>query len=259
MPSLSRKAEEKLMNDRRWRLNLAIALLLASTVLYASHYLIFGDARHIFIYLIGDIAFLPVQVLLVTMIMNALLERRAKADLLNKLNMVIGAFFAETGTELLGMLATYDAATDEVRDDLVAQPAWDNGRFNAARAEIAHHDFKIDARIGDLPALRAYLNEKRAFLLRLLENQNLLEHESFTDTLWAVFHLADELAHRSDLDSLPASDLVHLSGDIKRAYAALAGQWLGHLQHLKSQYPYLFSLAVRTNPFDPSAHVEVRA
>jgi hypothetical protein len=29
------------------------------------------------------------------------------------------------------------------------------------------------------------------------------------------------------------------------------------MQHLKTDYPYLFSLAVRTNPFDPDAKVEV--
>lgn len=247
------------MTDRRWRLRLAIGLLVASTAMYAVHFLVFRDVRHIFLYLIGDIAFLPIQVLLVTMVMNELLERRAKRDLLHKLNMVIGAFFAEMGTDLLAMLATYDAAVDEVRDDLVAQPGWNDRRFADAQTKIAHHDFKIDARNGDLAALKTYLGEKRAFLLRLLENQNLLEHESFTDTLWAVFHVADELEHRRDLGALPPGDLAHLSGDIKRAYAALAGQWLGHLQHLKSQYPYLFSLAVRTNPFDGSARVEVQA
>ena len=29
-------------------------------------------------------------------------------------------------------------------------------------------------------------------------------------------------------------------------------------EHLKNDYPYLFSLAVRTNPFDPNASVEVK-
>jgi len=245
------------MNERRWRATLAISLILASSVLYAVHFLLFQDVRHIFLYLIGDIAFLPVQVLLVTMVINALLENRAKRDLLHKLNMVIGAFFAETGTELLGRLAAFDAGVADVRDNLVAQPAWSDRRFADARAEIAKHDFEIDALRGDLVGLREYLGTQRGFLLRLLENQNLLEHQSFTDTLWAVFHLGDELEHRTDLASLPESDLLHLAGDIKRAYAALAGQWLGHLQHLKAQYPYLFSLAVRTNPFDSSARVEV--
>jgi hypothetical protein len=30
------------------------------------------------------------------------------------------------------------------------------------------------------------------------------------------------------------------------------------MEHLKNDYPYLFSLAVRTNPFDPNASVEVK-
>jgi len=29
------------------------------------------------------------------------------------------------------------------------------------------------------------------------------------------------------------------------------------VQHLQGDYPYLFSLVVRTNPFDPDAKVEV--
>jgi len=31
-------------------------------------------------------------------------------------------------------------------------------------------------------------------------------------------------------------------GDMNRTYGMLAEQWLFYLQHLKSQYPYLFSL-----------------
>jgi hypothetical protein len=30
------------------------------------------------------------------------------------------------------------------------------------------------------------------------------------------------------------------------------------MKHLKANYPYLFSLAVRTNPFDTNASVEVK-
>lgn len=247
------------MNDKRWRLILGASLIATSTALYFVHFLIFRNTYHIFLYLIGDIAFLPVQVLLVTMILNELLERRSRQDLLHKLNMVIGAFFAETGTELLGRLAAFDSVADTVRDEMVPAPGWTDRQFVSARTAIAGHGFDVDATRGDLVALRDYLVAQRPFLLRLLENQNLLEHQSFTDTLWAVFHLADELAHRDDFASLPASDLSHLSGDIKRAYAALAVQWLAHLQHLKTNYPYLFSLAVRTNPFDPAARVEVVA
>ena len=99
---------------------------------------------------------------------------------------------------------------------------------------------------------------KRQFLLALLGNPNLLEHEKFTELLWAVFHLTDELSHRKSMEHLPPSDYEHLSGDIRRAYSLLVREWLSHLEHLKASYPYLFSLAVRTNPFDPNASVELR-
>ena len=85
----------------------------------------------------------------------------------------------------------------------------------------------------------------------------MLEHESFTDLLWAVFHLTEELDNRKDVTQLPDSDYDHLSGDIKRAYSLLISAWLAYMGHLKTDYPYLFSLAVRTNPFDPQASPEV--
>jgi len=81
----------------------------------------------------------------------------------------------------------------------------------------------------------------------------LLENEAFTELLRASFHLNDELLNRKDLKNLPASDLQHLGGDLKRVYALLVRHWLTYLKHLKENYPYLFSLAMRTNPFDAEA------
>jgi hypothetical protein len=94
-------------------------------------------------------------------------------------------------------------------------------------------------------------------LLGLLENQNLLEHERFTDVLWATFHLLEELMARPEFAGLPKSDLDHLAGDMRRAYQNILCQWIDYMRHLKTAYPYLFSLALRTNPFDVNACVEV--
>lgn len=80
-----------------------------------------------------------------------------------------------------------------------------------------------------------------------------MEHESFTNLLWAVFHFTEELSHRKNLKKLPGSDLKHLSGDIQRSYNLLVDQWLDYMSYLKNNYPYLFSLAMRTNPFDEKA------
>jgi len=86
----------------------------------------------------------------------------------------------------------------------------------------------------------------------------LLEHEEFTELLWAVFHLSEELSNRATVKDLPETDYDHLSGDIKRAHRLLVREWLAHMEHLKIDYPYLFSLAVRMNPFDPNASAQVQ-
>ena len=80
-----------------WRSYFVISLLMLSALIYYFHYLIFRDVHHIFLYLIGDIAFVFVQVLMVTLFVEKLLEEREKSALLKKLNMVIGAFFSEIG------------------------------------------------------------------------------------------------------------------------------------------------------------------
>lgn len=93
------------------------------------------------------------------------------------------------------------------------------------------------------------MSERREFLLTLLGNPVLLEHDRFSDLLWAVTHLDEELEARESLDNLPKSDLAHIMTDIQRMYDHLASEWLDYVQHLKLKYPYLFSLVLRTHPF----------
>ncbi len=59
------------------------------------------------------------------------------------------------------------------------------------------------------------------------------------------------------MHDLPKSDEAHIGQDIGRAFTALAAEWLDYVQHLKSHYPYLFSLVLRTHPLqeNPSATV----
>jgi len=84
------------------------------------------------------------------------------------------------------------------------------------------------------------------------------EHETFTDLILAINHLTEELKARDDLSALPSSDKSHLANDIGRVYSQLIPQWLKYMEYLRNHYPYLFSLAIRKNPFDDSASVIVR-
>ena len=243
----------------RQRILLGLLLIFLSVFFYAVHYVIFRDAHHIFIYLLGDIAFVFIEVLLVTLIIHHLLAEREKRAMLKKLNMVIGAFFSEVGMNLLKYFCGFDTKAREISDRLLVDSQWSPEHFAQMQVELISHDYKIDSRLGDLKGLQEFLIGKRNFLLGLLENPNLLEHDEFTELLWAVFHLSEELSHRTTVEGLPDTDYNHLSGDIRRAHRLLVREWLSHMEHLKSDYPYLFSLAVRTNPFDPNASVQMQS
>jgi len=194
-------------------------------------------------------------------IANATEVMLAKRDMqvrMNKLNMVIGVFFSEVGLRLLALFSAADPRLEDIRGKLMVTGKWTDQEFRNVSAEIRAYDCTIRTDTMDLAQLQAFTSQKRDFLVRLLENPLLLEHETFTDLLRAVFHLAEELSYRTDLSGLPASDRGHLAFDIKRAYTLLISEWLDYMRHLKINFPYLFSLALRTNPFDRQAQVVVR-
>ncbi len=245
------------MKKMSWQLLLGIALIVLSAFVYFIHYLIFRDVHHIFIYLVGDIAFVFFEVLLVTLIIHQLLSQREKRTMLEKMNMVIGTFFSELGTELLQSFSRLDPHHDEIRNHLSGTKSFTDQEFLNVSRYLKSYDAVIKSERKDFEIFKRFLVKKRDFLLRLLENPNLLEHDSFTRLLWAVFHLTDELSHRQDIMKIHDKDCEHLSGDVKRAYLLLLSEWLDYMKHLKDSYPYLFSLAMRTNPFDLSATPEV--
>ncbi len=246
------------MKNYRWQILLGLSLIVSSALIYLFHFVIFRDIQHIAIYSLGDLAFLPIEVLLVTLILHQLLGWREKRAKLEKLNMVIGAFFSEVGTQLLTSFSDFDPRLDDIRKYLVVTNDWDEKEFKAVSVRLKKYDFGVDIQKVSLVDLKGFLVGRRNFLLRLLENPTLLEHESFTALLRAVFHLTEELDSRDDFGQLPDSDLEHLEGDIKRAYILLVGEWVDYMRYLKDNYPYLFSLAMRTNPFDQDASPMVK-
>jgi hypothetical protein len=237
--------------------HVALLLLIASLLLYGVDYFVFGHAPEIVAGFLGNLAFLPLYILLVTLMIERVIKERERHVIRQKLNMVIGVFFSEVGTELVRNLAGFLVNSQELAQRLKVTGHWTNRDFHAAQVFLAGHALKVDVRAGDLALLRAFLLEKRGFMLGLLENPNLLEHDEFTDLLWAITHLLQELEARQRLAGLPDTDLDHLSGDMVRAFAHLLREWVVYMRHLRHDYPYLFSLAVRMNPMDPEARPEV--
>ncbi|MBL0226300.1 MAG: hypothetical protein IPQ16_12270 [Geobacteraceae bacterium] len=223
-------------------------LAIVSTLLYLLDYFIIGSARDIASSFLGNLAFLPVYVIFVTLIIEQLMRERERQTIMRKLNMVIGVFFSEVGNRLLKELSAYVVMCEDLRNQLQVNGQWKAEDFQKAQGYLQSHDPRIDCSGCDKQQLKDFLVSKRSFLVGLLENQNLLEHEQFTDLLWSVFHLVEELDARQSFDTMPKSDLEHINGDIKRAFGYLSREWVDYMRHLKHDYPYLFSLAVRLNP-----------
>lgn len=208
-----------------------------------------GKMLAIFLIIMGVGTFLGV-------IANAaemMLTSRERQHRIEKVNMIIGIFFSEVGIELITHLSNFDHMLDKFRKELIINNEYSKQSFNSIRNKLKKYHHKIEINKLELPNLRKFLIQRRDFLLHLLENSSLLEHESFTELLMLVFHLEEELEHRHRLSQLPNEDLSHLTNDIKRVYTLLIHQWLDYMEHLKNNHPYLFSLAIRTNPFDQTA------
>ena len=212
-----------------------------------------GKIFTILLIVLGVGAFLGV----IANITDIILARREGERRVQKLNMVIGVFFSEVGIGLLERLNTYDPDFDRLRHDLVVSGLWTDKDFQKARKNARKHDYAVDMTKVDLHDLKRLLLSERECLVRLLENPILLEHEAFTDLLRAVFHVTEELSYRPDFSDLPKSDRDHLANDIKQAYHLIVDEWLVYMKYLKGNYHFLFSLAVRTNPFDKTASVFV--
>ncbi len=235
-----------------------MTLVLISLVLYGMDYVLIGSAKELTIWFLGNLAFLPVYVIIVTLMIERVLKERERQAVMRKLNMVIGVFFSEVGNRLLKELSAYVVSCDELKHHLLVNGAWREQEFSTALEYLRKSDIKIESSRCEKLGLKRFLVEKRGFLVSLLENQNLLEHEEFTDLLWAVFHLVEELEARDTFENMPQSDVDHINGDIKRVFGHLSSEWVMYMQHLKQDYPYLFSLAVRLNPMidspDPAVY-----
>ena len=163
-----------------------------------------------------------------------ILKERERSALLRKLNMVIGVFFSEVGTDLLRNFSDFLKNQGDSIARLRIDGSWSRSDFRQALEFFKKTEISVDCSKGDLLLIKAFLLGKRGFLLGLLENQNLLEHDEFTDLLWAVFHLTEELDARQRLEGLPQSDLDHLAGDMRRVFVSLTREWLRYMEHLRN-------------------------
>ncbi|MBA2862447.1 hypothetical protein [Methanococcus maripaludis] len=235
-----------------------ISALVASILMYIVQYAVFNDYLGIINSFFGKLAFVPIQVFLITVVISGILSDMEKSARLEKLNILIGTFFSETGTKTLNYFSKIDPDINAIGGKLKVTDTWSDEDFKNALTYAKNRDYTLNASKEDILKIYEFLSKNKEFLMRLLENPNLMEHEHFTELLRAVFHLLEELESRENLHESSENDIEHLNGDMIRSYRLITIEWVNYMKYLKNNYPYLFSLAMRRNPFDKTAKTSLK-
>ena len=129
--------------ETRWKLLAGLALVTLSLALYTAHFFIFHDAHHVLIYAFGDLAFIPIEVLIVTLIIDQILESREKKQRMEKLNMLIGTFFSTFGTPLLAMLSRADPEILSLQPQLATGAGLQDSQFGDVKTCLGSHQCTV--------------------------------------------------------------------------------------------------------------------
>lgn len=227
---------------------LGIVLIGLSFILNAIHFMIFNDLHHILIFLLADIAFIPLEVFFVSIVLERIIEKRDQQQIMKKINMLVGLFYQELGNQLLSVLVKADECTDDV-NKIEVDFTWTQEEYYKLSNKINDHNHSIDIHRIDLEVLFSLLEENKSMIIQLIMNPSLQEHETFSDVLMSSIHLYDELIQRN-IHSFTADDFAHLKVDVERVYKNLSKEWVTYMNHLQYDYPYLFLTAIKSNPYD---------
>lgn len=227
---------------------LILILSIISVSIYGFQIVFFQNQEDTFFYFFQDLAFIPIQVLVVTLLLNKLIKIIGNYQNRKKTNVIISAYFSELGTSMVHELSKFNENLDELCS--IVEITEINKNLNDTKKKIKDFDFRIHVTTDQLESLAQIIISKKSFMISMLENSSLMEHDSFTDMLWAVFHIADELQSRDNLAAMSQTDMDHLAVDILRAYKLIIIEWINYMRYLKAEYPYLYDLALRKNPFN---------
>lgn len=220
-----------------------------SAATYALHYLIFRDFHHIAIFFVHDIAFLPLEALLVTLVFDKLLERSHANENHDKRSLIESVFFSESGCDMLQYLRSCDPDSAALRDRLALNADWKQRDFIAAAAFLKSYPFRLDPERLDFYGLHHHLSTRHSYFLKVIENPALMQHDDFTQLILSIYLLWEELECRDDLCCLPADDRARLCGLAETIYARLTDEWLDNAQSIRVHQPLRLNKIIQTNPF----------
>lgn len=229
---------------------IAIILVIISLVLFYIQSQIFNDSSYIVSLIFANIAFIPLNTFFTAFIIENLIEKRNTFHKMEKLVMIKGVFFSEFGSELLQKLVKYDSNAKAISAEAHVNKNWGSKEFKKLNRVMDNHAFESNINKVPLLEISNLINKNKDFLLSIITNPVLMEHEIFSDMTVALFHLKEELQDIYINTDCPCCDDAHLRQDIKNLYRLMAKNWAAYMRHLKEEYPALFVKAMIHNPFN---------
>lgn len=221
-----------------------------SAVLYFINYLLFGDAHHLLVVIAEELAFMPIYVFITAVIAERLLTKKEKLEMSRKMNALVGTFFTEMGYEMIKVITNFDGNYYKIKNELIDVEHWNEAKAKHIRTIANSHRYLGPEDNEDIYVIKKLMLDKRQFMLDLMSNSSLIEKDEFSELLLSVNHILEEFRTRGEISDFTEEDLEHLEFDIKRAYSHLINGWVNYMLHLQKEYPYLYVLGLRLNPFN---------
>lgn len=228
------------MKKIRYYFVISFILIALSSIMFFIHYLIFGQALNTAYYSLMNLCFIPINSLVVTIMLEKLIDYRAKKDRIEKINMLVGIFFTEVGGKLMHFIIDADKDAKNYITNFED--------LNKIKKCLYEYNYKVDMKYIDLCAIKNILVEHNNLFVTLISNESILQHQIFTDLLMSVIHLRDEIIFMEKDNGLELN-INHLENDVIRVYKNISIQWISYLEYLQKSYPFLYNNAIRVNPF----------
>ncbi len=215
-----------------------------SILIYILQIIIFRDPKNTFFYIFQDFAFLPISIAIATIIVGEFMDQREKQERIEKTRMLTSSFFTEIGSRLTMAILSASEPRESLsnvlaircKNDLDLKERQDFIRKIPITVNLTKEVFEDTKEI---------ILSSRTALLVLASNPLLMEHEDFSDLLWALFHLIDEFRLRGDFDGLTPPELHHLSEDYEKVMQLLLVNYIANAKYLQETYPNLYSAATK--------------
>lgn len=228
---------------------LILLLLCASALLYAIHYLIFRDLHHLAIFGLHELAFVPLEVILVTLGLDQLVEKTHREEARSKVSIIETLYFNESGGTMLRYLTSFDPDAARLRELLQVTEDWHPSDFRQAIRQLKSYPFLLDLDRIDFFGLHYHLSQRHEYYRSMLENPALTQSEAFTEMIMKIYLLWEELDGRTNLYQLPEKDRSYLAELLHEIYRELTEYWLDNVYNHSIHNRFRLHRAIESNPF----------